>query len=175
MRGFFALFILLLTGLFVIEWLPSVRANLVVPFTNGVATLSGWLIQLWDARVLTHENLIWNQENGFAVSIEAGCNGVEASIVLVAAMLAYPASWRERLLGLAGGVLTVQVLNLLRIITLFYLGQWHRTLFEWAHLYAWQALIMLDVLLVFLFWLRWIGRPAHPTPAVTSDESRQTT
>ncbi|MBK5967620.1 MULTISPECIES: exosortase H [Thiorhodovibrio] len=163
MRGFFVRFSLLLTALFVLEWLPSVQAAVVVPFTNSVATLSGWLIQLWDARVLTQENLIWNRENGFAVSIEAGCNGVEESIALVAAMVAYPASWRDRLIGLAGGVLTVQVLNLLRIITLFYLGQWHQTFFEWAHLYAWQALIMLDVLLVFLFWLHWI-RPPRTQP-----------
>jgi hypothetical protein len=26
--------------------------------------------------------------------------------------------------------------------------------FEWAHLYVWQALIMLDVLVVWLVWVR---------------------
>ena len=39
--------------------------------------------------------------NGFAVSIEAGCNGVEATIVLIAAMLAFPAPWKHMLVGLA--------------------------------------------------------------------------
>ena len=27
-------------------------------------------------------------------------------------------------------------------------------MFEWAHLYVWQALIMLDVLIVWLVWVR---------------------
>jgi len=41
-----------------------------------------------------------------------------------------------------------------RVISLFYLGQWNMQAFEWAHLYVWQALIMLDVLVVWLVWVR---------------------
>ncbi len=96
--------------------------------------------------------------NGFAVSIEAGCNGVEATIVLIAAMLAFPAPWREKLVGLAAGIVAVQGLNLVRVISLFYLGQWNLQVFEWAHLYVWQALIMLDVLVVWLIWVRLLPR-----------------
>jgi hypothetical protein len=40
------------------------------------------------------------------------------------------------------------------IISLFYLGQWRMDVFEFAHLYLWQALIMLDVLVVWLIWIR---------------------
>ena len=92
--------------------------------------------------------------NGFAVSIEAGCNGIEATIVLVAAIFAFPAPWREKLVGLAAGIVAVQGLNVVRVISLFYLGQWNMQVFEWAHLYVWQALIMLDVLVVWLVWVR---------------------
>src|SRR5262249_56709982 len=84
----------------------------------------------------------------------AGCNGVEATIVLVAAMLAFPAPWKHKLVGLAAGIVAVQGLNVIRVISLFYLGQWNRDVFEWAHLYVWQALIMLDVLIVWLVWVR---------------------
>ena len=35
--------------------------------------------------------------------------------------------------------------------------------FEFAHLYLWQALIMLDVLVVWLLWIRWVGRQAAQT------------
>ena len=30
--------------------------------------------------------------------------------------------------------------------------------FEFAHLYMWQALIMLDVLIVWLLWMRYVAR-----------------
>ena len=110
--------------------------------------------------------------NGFAVSIEAGCNGIEATIVLIAAMLAFPSPWKHKLAGLVAGIVAVQGLNIIRVISLFYLGQWNRDVFEWAHLYVWQALIMLDVLIVWLIWVRTLPRvdghnlpPSPPAPA----------
>ena len=92
--------------------------------------------------------------NGFAVEIQAGCNGVEACITLAAAIVAFPASWRYRIAGLALGFIAVQALNLVRVISLFYLGQWSMKAFEFAHLYLWQALILIDALVVFLVWAR---------------------
>jgi hypothetical protein len=43
-----------------------------------------------------------------------------------------------------------------RIISLFYLLQWNKEWFEWAHLYIWQALIILDALIIFILWIRWL-------------------
>ena len=51
-------------------------------------------------------------------------------------------------------MVAVQLLNVVRVISLFYIGQWNFDVFEWAHLYVWQALIMLDVLIVWLIWVR---------------------
>jgi len=83
--------------------------------------------------------------------------------VLVAAIFAFPAPWRERFVGLVAGIVAVQGLNIVRVISLFYLGQWNMKVFEWAHLYVWQALIMLDVLVVWLVWIRMLpGRGREP-------------
>ncbi len=64
-------------------------------------------------------------------------------------------------------MLAIQALNIVRIVSLFYLGQWNRHWFEWFHLYLWQALIVLDALVVFLVWLRSLPRtaPAADAPA----------
>ena len=75
-------------------------------------------------------------------------------IVLIAGMLAYPAPWKHRVAGLAVGIVAIQALNLVRIVSLFYIGQWNREVFEWAHLYAWPVLIMVDAMIVWLVWLR---------------------
>ncbi len=74
--------------------------------------------------------------------------------VLFAAIFAFPAPLKHKLIGFAIGFLAIQGLNLVRIISLFYLGQWNTTAFEWFHLYLWQALIILDALVVWLVWLR---------------------
>ena len=59
-----------------------------------------------------------------------------------------------------GFIAAIQLLNLVRIVSLFYLGQWDRQWFEWAHLYLWQALIMLDAVVVWLLWIRAVPAPA---------------
>ena len=154
MIRFFVLFVALQAVLFGAELTPWAQQYFVVPWTDALASLSAWLVTVFDPNVAASGKLLRSTSNGFAVSIEAGCNGVEATIVLIAAMLAFPASWKRRLLGLAVGIVAVQGLNIVRVISLFYLGQWDLEAFEWAHLYVWQALIMLDVLIVWLVWVR---------------------
>jgi exosortase H (IPTLxxWG-CTERM-specific) len=158
MVRFALVFMMVLVGLFTLELMPVGQQWVVIPFTQSVAALSAGIIQLFDADVVAYANVLQDRLNGFAVSIEAGCNGVEATLVLIAAILAFPANWRSRLIGIGVGFLAVQLMNLLRIISLFYLGQWSRIAFEWAHLYLWQSLIILDVLVVFLIWLRYLPR-----------------
>jgi exosortase H (IPTLxxWG-CTERM-specific) len=161
---FFILFVILQAGLFGLELTPWAQDWFVVPWTNALAQISTWLVTMFDPNVVATGKVMRSTTNGFAVSIEAGCNGVEATIVLVAAMLAFPAPWKHKLLGLAAGIVAVQGLNIVRVISLFYLGQWDRDVFEWAHLYVWQALIMLDVLVVWLVWVRTLPRSGDGDP-----------
>ena len=73
---------------------------------------------------------------------------------MFAAIFAFPAPLKNKFLGFVAGFFAIQALNLVRIISLFYLGQWNQVAFEWFHLYLWQALIILDALVVWLVWLR---------------------
>ena len=130
-----------------------------------MARVSGALMRVFDASITTSGNVIGATGSPFAVSIEAGCNGVEATLVLVAAMLAFPAPWPHRVRGMLIGVAAVQALNVLRVVSLFYLGRWNEDAFEWAHLYVWQALIMLDVLIVWVVWVRFAPAAAAPVRA----------
>ena len=158
MIRFFVLFVVLLALLFGLELTPWAQRWFVEPWTAALAHISAALITGFDSGVAVAGKVLRSTTNGFAVSIEAGCNGIEATIVLIAAMLAFPSPWKHKLAGLAVGIVAVQGLNVIRVISLFYLGQWNRDVFEWAHLYVWQALIMLDVLIVWLVWVRTLPR-----------------
>ena len=157
MLRFFVTFVAMLAVLFGLELTPVAQRYFVVPWTDMLAAVSAWLVTVADPGVTATGNVL-RSSHGFAVSIEAGCNGVEATLVLAAAMLAFPAPWQKKLVGLAAGIVAVQGLNIIRVISLFYLGQWNYRVFEWAHLYVWQALIMLDVLVVWLVWGRLLPR-----------------
>jgi exosortase H (IPTLxxWG-CTERM-specific) len=164
MLRFFVVFVVLLVSLFTIEVLQPVQQHVILPFTSGIAWVSVNLIELFDSGVASAGKVIRDLETGFAVSIEPGCNGVEALIILFAAIFAFPASLKNKLIGFAIGFVAIQGLNLVRIISLFYLGQWNMTWFEWFHLYLWQALIILDALVVWLIWLRRLPPPDRGGP-----------
>lgn len=158
MFRFFAIFILLLIVLFTVEILQPVQQAVIIPWTGLLAKISAWLMQLFDSDIRSGGVIIQSIRTGFGVEIVAGCNGVEATLILLAAILAFPASARHKLIGFAIGFLAIQGLNLVRIISLFYIGQWDREAFDWAHLYIWQALIMLDAMIVWLVWIRMLPR-----------------
>ena len=44
-------------------------------------------------------------------------------MLLFCAILAFPAPWKNKLVGLLAGTVAVQGLNVIRVISLFYLGQ----------------------------------------------------
>lgn len=154
MIRFFILFTVLLIGLFTLEILQPAEKYVILPFTSLIADVSVWLIRFFDDGVVAYANVIRDQATGFGVRIERGCNGVEAMIILFAAVFAFPAPLKNKLIGAAAGFIAIQALNLVRIISLFYMGQWNQVAFEWFHLYLWQALIIMDALVVWLIWLR---------------------
>jgi exosortase H (IPTLxxWG-CTERM-specific) len=173
MLRFAVLFVVLVLGLFGLEITTWAQEHFVLPFTAGLAKVSVFLVLLFDDQVAASGKIISSLKNGFAVEIQPGCNGIEALIILFSAIVAFPSTWKQKLVGLTIGFFAIQGLNLVRIISLFYMGQYSMVAFKWFHLYLWQALIILDALVVWLLWLRWINKSAaadaeakvEPTPA----------
>ena len=168
MKRFLTIFVIVQIALFALELTAPAQEHLVLPWTATLARSCVFLTTLFDSQVAAAGKVLWNPATGFGVSIEPGCNGVEACLILLSAIVAFPASWRHRMLGLAIGVLAVQGLNVVRAISLFYLGQWNDTAFRFAHEYLWQGLIMLDVLVV---WLLWVRMNPDPLPHQTAKEA----
>ena len=160
------LFYGVLGAIFAIEMLKPVQKAVIQPFMGLLAALSTVIILYFDDTVIAQVRILRDATTGFAVSIEAGCTGVEAAIVLIAGVVPFPASVQQKIIAIVAGFFFVHTLNKVRIISLFYLGQWNYTVFEWFHLYLWPMLIMLDVLVVFAIYLQWLGKQ-HPeaTPA----------
>ena len=153
-------FALILLVLFTVELLNPVQTWVIQPFTAAIAKASAFVVQAFDSTVHAQGVVLSSMTTGAAVSIEPGCNGVEAMIVVMAAIAATRAPWTYKLIGIGLSFATIQALNLVRIISLFYLLQWNPVWFEWAHLYLWQALIMLDGVIVYLLWVRMLPAPA---------------
>ena len=89
-----------------------------------------------------------------SIEIRKGCEGVEVMILLAAVLLAYPMAWRRKLAGLLFGCLLIYAVNLIRIVSLYYLSVLRPGWFSLFHVAVWQAVIVLAGWLFFMFWIR---------------------
>ncbi len=110
--------------------------------------------------------VLLSPSNGFAIEMMDGCNGLNVTLLLWSAIMAFPAKWRPKLAGIALGGIFVQSLNLVRFISLFYLGQYSRQWFEFAHGYLWEVLLVLDAIVFYWIWMSRAGRPGAAADAV---------
>jgi exosortase H (IPTLxxWG-CTERM-specific) len=131
----------------------------VTAFTRGLVEVSAMVIRLFGGSAAAHQVVLQNPSNGFAMEVIDGCNGDDVAVLLWAAILAYPASWSQKGKGLLAGTAAIYVINFLRIISLFYLGQYDRQWFDFAHLYVWESVFVLLTLTIFWMWVRRMAAP----------------
>lgn len=142
-----------LVGFFVVVRLSVVQATVVAPYTRFVASSSRVALRLFGIDATGTGTRVVSPE--FAVNILNVCNGVEVTAILFAVILAFPARWKYKLLGLAVGYPVIFLVNLARIVVLFFLGFQHPDVFETAHYYYAQAFVILATVAV---WLAWVSR-----------------
>jgi len=103
--------------------------------------------------------------NSFSASVEEACDGVLPTLIFIAAVLAFPASSRQKLWGVVLGITAIFVINLLRLITLMLVGSFWPDLFERVHIYVWQALVIALSMGVWVFWAEYFVRRGAPQDA----------
>lgn len=147
---FVARFFAALIVFYVVGALGPVNDHVVVPFTELVVSATAFLLRTVHQPVDIAGTVL--RTSHFALDVRNGCNGVEAVMVLAAAMLAFPATLRSRLAGLFAGSVAIQILNLVRVASLVWLGEHHRELFDFVHVGVWQSIVILAAVSMFVFW-----------------------
>ena len=88
----------------------------------------------------------------FGIDIAEGCNGIYALSIVIAGIVAFPARWVPKLIGLALGIVFIMFLNYVRIIALWYAGIYSSFLFDAMHLYVWEFIIIVLGAGYWYFW-----------------------
>ena len=154
---FITLFVGILGGGFTFISLTPVNDNLIEPFTGLVAKASGWTLNAIGQGIQMQGTIIRNER--FAVNIMNGCNGVETMIIFLAAVIAFPAPWKARLIGLVLGSLAIQGVNLLRVVSLFLTGAYFPEFFDSSHTVIWQSIVILFGVVLWIFWANRFALP----------------
>lgn len=159
---FLILFLSILGASFTIIALRSVNDAVVVPYTALIARVSGAILRLFGEQATVSGCVVSSPR--FAVTIFNGCNGLITSLIFISGVLAFPARWPAKAIGVVGGLFAIQVINMVRIVSLFYIGVFFPALFNDAHTSIWQSVVILAGVGLWIAWARLLARPEPHTP-----------
>lgn len=158
-KRFLLLFFVLLIAGWAFVAAPPVNDHVIVPYTEWITGVSASLLTAIGQDVRVEGTMILSSD--FAVNIANGCNGVEAMLLVIAAIGAFPAGPMSRISGILAAAVLIQLLNFVRIATLFLLGRYYENVFQLFHTAVWQVLIVLAGLVIFLVWSYKFATPAR--------------
>jgi exosortase H (IPTLxxWG-CTERM-specific) len=152
----FGLVFLALVGVFAtVTAMPWVNLHLHQPLSGLIARISEPLLGILGDAEATGTYLTFD---GFSAEVAEACNGIVPTYIYVAAVLAFPTGWRNRLAGIALGVPAIFVVNILRVLSLMLLGAYWPAAFNRVHIYVWQALVIALALGIWVCWAECIVR-----------------
>jgi exosortase H (IPTLxxWG-CTERM-specific) len=147
--GFFTFFI----ALFYIAWTSSFGStHIFEPIVSFYAAASGKILALLGYDISVKGTMICS--SGLDLNIKRGCDAIEATALFAAAILAFPVPFRRKIVGLIVGIVTLILVNFIRIITLYIAGHRYPALFNFLHDQIWQVIYIAIAVLLLLLWLQ---------------------
>jgi len=92
------------------------------------------------------------QLQGFAYRIIYHCSGLFLMIIYSSAVIAYPATIKEKTLGLVLGNPVLFFTNVLRLVMLGIVGYKWPAYFDASHEYLWQGIFIVFVIFLWMVW-----------------------
>jgi len=130
---------------------PGVRLGIIKPFTAFLAKAVTTIVNLFGASASAEGTVV--RSPGYSINIAMGCDGIEASSLFLAGVLAFPTSWRAKLIGVGIGIPSIQAINVLRLVGLYYAGVYLPSIVEGLHVYVAQTIVILLSTAILIFWL----------------------
>jgi len=158
---FLILFVVILTVSFGVIALQTVNDAFVNPYTELVARTASGALRVFgeDAVVHTTERSIILRSPRFSVTIYNGCNGLITSLIFISGVLAFPSSLRAKAVGTLVGLLAIQAINQVRIVSLFYIGIYLPQFFSESHIFIWQSLVIIAGVAMWIVWAHTAAAP----------------
>ena len=140
-------YLILLYG---VTFLPWFRTTAFPSWLQFNASIASRVLQWMGEPVQRTEFMVHSDR--FALEIRRGCDAIEPIGLFIAAVLAFPAHWRQRAIALAIGLPALLALNIVRIVSLFEIGVHAPATFASAHVELWQSLFIIATMFLWAMW-----------------------
>lgn len=132
------------------DWFMSMAK----PVFMGYASICSFLLNIFGENTVAQGIDITS--TAFSLTIKEGCDAITPIILFSMAIIAFPISFKLKWPGLGVGILALFLLNIVRIITLYYVGKHcSQEFFDFMHIDVWQILFLILTVFAWLIWMRW--------------------
>jgi exosortase H (IPTLxxWG-CTERM-specific) len=165
--GFVLLFAALMGVFYAVTFVPFINETIIPWYMRFNAQASAVICNIFGEGASAQGTSL--SSSRFSVDIRHGCDAIEPSALFIAAVLAFPAPWRSKLPGILIGTLVLAVINLVRIVTLFYTGIYYPRAFEAMHVDVWQPIFIVLSLTFWVMWAWWATKERAPRGNVAAE------
>lgn len=144
-------------GVFTIALTMLMRGDALVPLQDFTAGATAFFVKLFGSEVQVDGSII-SSPSGTPLEIIPECLGIISMAIYASAVLAYPCRIKQKMLGIAMGIAVLFVLNLVRTVSLFYIGSHFPDFLETAHVLIWQSVMILAAIALWLLWVEKLAR-----------------
>jgi exosortase/archaeosortase family protein len=150
----FNMIMVVVTAVILLMYRDDILGSLLAPLTMMTARITLVLLHWSGIEAVRVATRIYHPD-GFVYEIYYRCTGFLPAAFLIAAILAYPRPVISKIWGLVVGVSVLMVINLTRLVHLFYLGVYYPAAFDFVHTILWQGGLILALVCLWLGWIKW--------------------
>lgn len=130
---------------------------------TSYAQATGWILGLLGEGVQVVDTTV--QSSQFGITVVTACTGLFLTGLFLVAVLAMPTRIRSTMIGVGLGVVVIAILNIIRLVSLYYIGLYLPRLLDVVHLVIWQSLLILAAVTLWFAWAWASNRSRTPQEA----------
>lgn len=135
-------------------WLhPDEKMDLFV--IDLTIAISRFFLEAFGYTVFTGVDRVIGVDGTGGLWIGDNCNGIALFALFAGFIIAYPGSWKKKLLYIPAGIILIELMNVLRVICLAILDTYSRAWTEFNHTYTFTIVIYG---FIFLLWMFYVNR-----------------
>lgn len=117
------------------------------------ARVTGFVLHLLDGSVRVAGSDIVGRTS---LTVAKNCDAMDVNILFAAAVVAFPARWPMRAVGIGAGSALLAAVNVVRIASLYFVAIHWPGAFDVIHAEVWPLAIVGLAVAAFLSWSRWV-------------------
>jgi len=151
---------------FVYPFISPYFNSQLVTISSWTAGLLGFILNLFGINAHTSGPVL--ALNKLSIRVVSDCLGLSEILILISVIVAFPANYKKKLLGIFFGIPVLYVINFLRVMFIAVLGNWNPKTFKFMHIYFWQVAGILIVGGIWFFWIEKIVKYEKETRDIYS-------